>query len=414
MKFFNRYLDSKKYVLELLFLALGFFPLLKTATLSFSNGLVFHYVFIFSAVSILAAENLLKKNKVVWLLNLFILFYCVIAYAHQNYQLVSGNLKVFAAAFVYTNLIYIFYQLLKSDQRQFYLEKYIKYLFLSSVLFLTLLLISFIVLFLRFPIEVSWNEIKNMIMFSRSQDPQLRLDLILRLSVVGLLRNSITSVSYIGPQLLITPFVFIYLYFSKIISFRYFEIKKVWISLFLVLFTFCVLVTNSRAFALAGLFLLIFRFFKFEKNIFLTLSKTAAIIFPFAIYGLPVKVLSNRSCTAQFVLERISLFGNGISYDVDSLNKSCIFNQSGTSLDMKFLALSFDNVHLELLHYFGILIYILVIPYILLKLENRRSSYFFIFFIFIFMSLNFNLFEVVLVPLTVILSSLAYEKRTAI
>lgn len=387
--------------------ALGLFPIFKILSLCLPFFFPIHYLLIVFFTFFLSCRYL-KRNRLFFFANIYLSLYYLITIFNASANLTNANYKIFLAAFTFINLAIVIYEIYKKKGFESYLKLYMNILAYVSLLLLSLITISSIILYIRYPFEWSFDNIMGLLLFSRDQ-VEFRSSIIIRANPVGMLLNDLGNVSYIGPQLILYPLAYTLLKITNLTKFIKQNIPKfidiiIYISLLIYVF-----LLNSRAFTII---LFAFGLIRFTNTTNIIHKRVATIILflcPFSIYLLASKTISLRDCLFNFTNSNLSATGNGIGAFIDSLNSTC----TGTNVNLikysTILTTSFDNVHLEFIHYFGYLTYLLILVMLFKNSKPSKAYFYFMSYFFIFLALNLNLFEVVLVPLTMILFISAFR-----
>ncbi|MBC7458746.1 MAG: hypothetical protein H7235_10730 [Bdellovibrionaceae bacterium] len=296
----------------------------------------------------------------------------------------------------------------KKNIFQKYFSLYLDLLAYFSLLTFFLMITAGIILCFRNPYDWSFDNLIGLLTFSRDQIG-FRASLIVRINPLGLFTDDISNVGYIGPQLIIQPLLYTLLKISGLTKSVKQNAPKSLDFLIYTLLGIAVMVINTRAFALILVAFLLIRFVR-NNNIFLKKIATILLfIFPFGIFLLSSKAISLRNCQFDFVKSHLSPLGNGIGFDVDILNNLCSGGNISVNKSVSTLTFSYDNIHLEFIHYFGYLAYLGILVMIFLNVRNNKRYLYLWSFIFIFLALNFNLFEVVLAPIISVLFFYTYD-----
>lgn len=387
---------------EVLLFFLGCFPIIKLFSTVSSGRFPYQYFGIAVPVAIIVVYEVFEKKIEYIAMNLFLSLYVGMTFYNSNGNITLANVKMFIAAFVYLNLVVIIVNFLRVNKDPFqhkYLKKYLQYTFYSALVTLSLMTISWFLLFRKFPYDWDINNVLGLLTFSRDQ-VAFRSYTIIRINPVGLLTGNLENLSYIGAQLLLPALVFTVSHLLGIIKKINLKFNFLAMCVFYVQFFLYLLVINSRAMCLFVFLCVVFKYLNFAKLMLLRLVVLILCFFPFSIYLLSSKTLSERHCQFNFVKNNLSIFGNGIGYGVQQLNQLCSYTFGTYKFEFSILTYAYDNVHIEFIHYFGFLLYLLLVIIFIRKIKPVIYSIYFALFIFIFLSLNFNLFEVYLAPLT--------------
>jgi len=391
-----KFLENSNKLSEWLLLSILLIPFLKILISTLNINIPVYY----GPTVALAAYIALKKkylNLKLFGINAIILIFILIGVIHDK-EINLSNIKIYLAAIVFINLIYILYVSFKSSISQDFESFVAKHYNISlklSVLFTGVCFLAFIFNCYKYPIEFSLEDIKQYLTFDRV-NANLRSQLLIRFNPVAFIKGDIQNIRYIGQQLLILP----------ITTFTFALILKHKVRmniLFIALLTVSVFLTNSRAMLLTLFAILVLAYIpKVPKwlHIFYCLF---CMLFPFSLSFFSTDFTSNRLCQINFVRSHITTFGNGLGAYIEQLNQTCGYVKQGGSYQ-NIVTTSYDNIHIEFIHYFGLFGYGLFLG-LLLFWALHRNNYIcrlFIFFIFIFLSLNFNLFEVLFLPVLII------------
>lgn len=370
-------------------------PFFKLLTSAFSIKLPLYYVPTAVLVCMMVFKQKFEK-KVLLLANGFLFFYALPIF-FRDHSVTLPEAKILAASFLFFNCVLVLLHHFTENKNQWFAKKNkFEYLAIySGLLFMIICLTSFIWNQLRFPLNLSFAQIQDVFSFSRS-DPETRLEILLRFNPVGSIINDIQNTRYIGQQLLILPLLGLIFLLNRITK----EIGSVaFLVTYSLIFLICIFLTNSRGFALSLIALIML---SFARNINSFLHKLICLVlftFPLILLTLSPRFLSGRSCQISFVQGHLTLLGNGVGAFIDDLNNKCQPIITGNHY-INIITTSYDNVHLEFIHYFGMLIYVPLIIYLLVfALKNNHYKTRILFFIlFVFLSLNFNLFEFSILP----------------
>lgn len=382
--------------------AIGTFPAVKLLSLYLNIPIPAHYLFIVFFTSILTFNQLFRKNRPFYIINLYLALYCVVAWFNSTAPLNMSNYKIFLAAFTYSNLILVLFQISKSNDSNKYATIYLDLLAYSSILFFLLMTISTTLLCLKHPFDWSSKNILGLFTFSRDQIA-FRSTLITRINPLGLITNDLTNIGYIGPQLLIQPLIYTLLKITGLTKSLTQKAPKFLDVIIYVSLGIYILTLNTRAFLLIISIFAAIKYIKLNISHIKHFATLLLFLFPFSIYLLNSKSLSMRDCQFNFVKNQLSRLGNGIGYDINALNTLCAGDNIHVAKYIPVLTLSYDNIHLEFIHYFGYLTYIATLVFIFLNTRSNKNYLYLMSFLFVFMALNFNLFEVVFAPFLLIL-----------
>lgn len=370
-------------------------PFFKLLTSAFSIMLPLYYVPPGALVCMMIFKQKFDKKALLFANSL--LFFYVLPIFFRGHSVTLPEVKIFTAAFLFLNCILVLLYHFTENQNQ-WLAKKNKFEHLaiySGFLFMIICLSSFSWNQLRFPLNLSFSQIQDVFSFSRS-DPETRLEILLRFNPVGAIVNDIQNTRYIGQQLLILPLLGLIFLLNKITK----EIGSVaFLGSYSLIFLICIFLTNSRGFALSLVALIMLSFARHINSFLHKMICLFLFTFPLLLLTLSPRFLSGRSCQISFVQGHLTLFGNGVGAFIDDLNSKCQPIITGNHY-INIITTSYDNVHLEFIHYFGVLIYIPLIIYLLVfALRNNHYKTRILFFIlFVFLSLNFNLFEFSILP----------------
>lgn len=377
--------------------SIALIPLFKVLTLVLQINFPLQY----APTAIIVGICLLNEHKQwakILTLNAIILCYCLIAYDFHRLNIDVSVIKNQTAAFVYLNTFLIIFFKIKANVIEDEFKTYAKYLVWTSALLIGLCYVSLIYALVQKNIAISLIDIKNLFLFSR--DNTIARSLFIWLTnPVGFILKDYANMKMVGPQLLINPFILFLLASVRTDHFKKLQVKLVLTSvvpLFIAL--------NSRALALTLILIIPIIFIKNIKNYLHIIYILALGTVPFFITGLNIAYLNGRKCQIDFVKNNISLFGNGIGSKQNDLNSIC-----GESSSIQFYqtikSMTFDNIHIEAIHYFGYVPYLIFLAYFIYRgiWSNSYQARLLYTLIFIFFSLNLNLFEIYFVPIIAIL-----------
>lgn len=366
-------------------------PYLKVLTGFFNIFLPIYYFPIFLSVPILLIRTRTKKLGL-FLVNLLTLSYIALGYfSNQQFSLV--NFKIYVAALAFVNSAYLFYILLHDNYfYSLFKEKHIKIFKILSYVFLAICFFSFIINLLTNPLTATLETFFNFLKFDRSSNI-FRYQVILRFNPVGMLDNDITNIRFIGQQLLLLPLI------GYILAATGSYLKKYEKIAFFVALVISSLLVNSRGVLLTVIAVSFLTSITTISNTLHRLYCCLLIAAPLLMAFLKKGIANGRHCQIGFVREHLSWVGNGIGAFTDQLNNQC----SEITSDSKYnniVTTSYDNIHIEFIHYFGIIGYVLAAGFLLrfLLRNNSAESRILGFLLFVFLTLNFNLFEFIMLP----------------
>lgn len=395
--------DAEIFLMNCLLLGFVFIPLIRFCSGLFQTQLPYQYapVVIISFIYLLITAR--GKYLIFAALNTVFLIYNLISTENMS------SIKMQIAAFTYINSFLSIYLFFKSKEKPYetFVRFYLKPLFYTSLFFMVFCLFCLVFNLWKHPFSASISDILNYITFTRVDTP-FRANILVRLNPLGAALNDIQNIQYIGPQLIISPliaFAHILIFPNEITS----RIAKV---IFMTLLAVLILMTNSRAMVLTCAILIAIAVLKNFQKGKLPLLAFFLVPFPFLQYFLSEKFISGRLCQYNFVTNDLSIFGHGIGAGITQLNAQCGEPKSLERLQ-GIQSYCFDNIHLEFLHYFGILGYLALIIASLYFIYKFRNIYTLLLalFIYFFFSLNLNLFEIYFVPLFAVLIHFATQHQ---
>lgn len=386
--------------------SIALIPLLKIITLVLKINLPLQYTPTI-ILTLLCLINQKKNWFKIFFLNVIILFFCIIAYdLNKPFIFELPIIKNQAAALLYLNVFLIGYFLIRDNQKKNYFKIYAPTLLWSTVAVLALCHTSLINAIINNYIQITLEDIKSLLVFSRT-DIKARSELIAYINPVRLIAHDYENMKMVGPQLLINPLI---LFLFTLIKREYFN--KYLLSFTLISSIPLYFALNSRTFVLIIILAFII---VAKKNINKFLHKIVIVTFsiiPIIVTNLNSILLNGRKCQIEFVKNNLSIFGNGIASKQNELNSVC-----GAPLNIQnyqiIQSITFDNIHIEAIHYFGYVPYLALFFYLVYRgtSSNTYQTRLFFLIIFVFFSLNLNLFEIYFLPLFILLTNYCIFKE---
>lgn len=376
-----------------LFTSILLIPFFKIVTSIFNIKTPLYYLPVI-ALTLAFFTNKKYYTTKFFIINLLILIFSIVGLAH-NQNPNSAFLKICIAAFFYINIIYIFYETAHTtspNNFSTFFDQFYKISLYLSFLFMATCLLAFILNCVFFPFTIPIGQTKDYLLFDRV-NIDLRSNLLVRFNPIAMIKNDITNVRYIGQQLLILPITT----FGFILLLRK---RGPIINVFIALLLISVFLTNSRAMFLTLLIMFLLSYIKKIPQFLHVAYCIICVIFPFSLSVFSSDFTSNRLCQIDFVKSHLTFLGNGIGSYIEDLNKMCGNITEGAHY-RNIITTSYDNIHIEFIHYFGMIGYAIFIFFFLrhtLK-KNNYACRMLVFLIFIFLSLNFNLFEILFLPI---------------
>lgn len=391
-----KFFENSDKLTEWILLSIVLIPFFKIIISTLNINIPVYYGPTVALAAYVALKNKYLNLKL-FSINAIILIFILIGAIHDQ-KVSLSSLKIYLAAIVFVNLIYVLYVSFNSSLPQDFESFITKHYNISlklSILFMGFCLLAFVFNCYKYPFEFSLEHLKQYLTFDRV-NANLRAQLLIRFNPVAFIKADINNIRYIGQQLLILP----------ITTFGYALILKHKVrmnALFIALLTISVFLTNSRAMFLTLFAILVLAYIPRVPKWLHIFYCSLCMLFPFSLSLFSSDFISNRLCQIQFVKSHLTTFGNGLGAYIEELNQTCGTVKQGSGYQ-NIVTTSYDNIHIELIHYFGLFGYALLLALTLFWAfyRNNYICRLFIFFIFIFLSLNFNLFEVLFLPVLII------------
>ncbi|AZZ36571.1 hypothetical protein CIK05_07140 [Bdellovibrio sp. qaytius] len=385
--------------------SIALIPLLKILTLVCKINIPLQYLPAAFLVGI-CLFRLRKQWATILTINLIVFYYCLIAYNLHQFSIDVSILKNQIAAFVYINSFMVILLKFNSNSIEKEFKTYAKYLVWTSALLISLCYVSLFYGLMTKNLSISWADLQNLVIFNRA-DTTSRSMFIWLANPVGFILRDYQNMKMTGPQLLINPFLLFLLSNIRADFFKKYQVTAVLIAV-LPLF----IALNSRALALSLVVIIFIITLKNIKHWLHAVYIFSLGLVPILITTLSTSLLNGRKCQIEFVKNNLTVFGNGIGNKQNELNTLC-GDQLGIQYYQAIKSMTYDNVHIEAIHYFGYAPYLLFLIYFIYKgiLSNNYQTRLLYTLVFIFFSLNLNLFEIYFVPVLALLATYSFSSR---
>lgn len=394
----NIFLNIKMNWWQLFAISFLFIPFLKVLTAAYGVYLPIYYFPLLLTATVALAKYRQKIDASFFIINALLFIYIGTCVSKET-TITIENIKLHIASLTYINSFYLFILCLKEpENNDWFRNRYTSYVSGFGFFFLLLCFCSFLTNSILNPINTTTSDLINFLTFNRDTS-DLRFQILYRLNPVGLILNNIYNIRYIGQQLLLLPFVgFIFL----LLDGRARRSHKV---VFFFLLLLCSFLVNSRGFLLCLFLTACLTYKKQFSGLLHKLFTFFISLFPFAIFFLNKTFSSGRYCQIEFARDHLSFFGNGIGTFINSLNSKCSYVVTGKTYN-NIVTMAYDNIHLEFVHYFGVILYTVIYIIFLKKFLfiNSFPARILTFFLFVFLALNFNLFEFLVLPVLIVLT----------
>lgn len=365
--------------LKLILMSWFVIPFIKMTMAAFYITIPFHLI----PITLVSLHILAKNTKKItsFTLNVLYFTFCMPMLFFRGFTDIKLESKFIIAGLVFTNLM--FYCCKNSNE--VFEKVFIRLLKLSTILQIIFLALIFTYNAIEYGFHYKLIDYLQVLTFTRTLESMyIRYDVMSKFSAGYLTKLDWTNTTWAGPLIVLIPFMYLITY---VINFSKNQKATLDEKLILILTLIFIYLVNSRAMVLFILILIVLKIlYTTAKQIAQCLSYIS-FLFPFVLLSLPANLTNGRKVQQDLVLKNLSLLGHGVGSgirEILELNKTQIF----------------DNVHIEFIHYFGLIPYAIVIiglGYWYKKHMNIYSTCLLL-FINIFMALNFNLFEMYYIP----------------